>query len=1380
MTAISKIRSAWKKGRRAIAPGTPDLKRFELDSSATKCAEHKDWMKNSNAWPVDAEKLADLIIEMANENNGAPLYMRGFKIVGRLNLEGIAPSPSSTLPALRFIQCYFEDGICIAGARLRGISLRGSRFGLNIKTCSHTDLGKPLIHINANNCRIDGDFDVSHVEPLELPKIPKSKEGGLSEKFSGSEKTRLVFSCGGSEISGDLNFDYSYFSEHADFAIKGSAGKKTGPFSVDSTRVGGNFYLMRSTIQGGGSLRGFICDKEVWFLGSKLDYRMVGEQELPKNREALRFQSVRIGSLIIRPMEKEKAAMQFTGGILLLSGEIKSIFCTDLATNEKLVFACSFIFDSIKTEKLFISGSPNGNSALSNVGVMNCNITALMFLEAFSSKHRIGQSHPRLQITSSELNSVKIEHNGDAQANVIIEVCDVNRGSVHGNYRSVQFKNCNISTECDVSGDLTEISLINCVGSGTYQIVSSNPLTDQKDVMVSKNIDAQETGALTKEFGALTDRDKIEIRISDWCETGESIISHQSGMFAVDLSGSANDVRIGGRFKIIDLSKMDIAGDLDIVEWRTPSLDLLEQDKRAGREEEISIPLLDLNGLQIGKKLAIASEVIDTQPGIRIPLQCFPDYDLYISSRLRKTKDGNGPSRHEQTAMLVHKDSDGKVPKFTHLSGKSSIFHKLNSENYIKLASAEEARQYLILFCNFVWAEEGPFRLINETTFDGDLENTNRNSNSPGLVNVAVSCDDVLLIPARPQSEEESDTEVQPTPAIFREVNIFKTAAEIREFLGRISNNDTKEYDPKPFASFLPKLNELEEKYDFYGAANVVYGDHLFLAIFGIKINDKNSGRAKSPTLESEYISVQMLEDKPIYSLEALEPLKRSVPKNDIIDLKGADNQGSKKSGEEFEKFVSYLHEFGGYRSVGSVRIKHDGRSLIDPNIKNPTFFPINHFGDRIDEKSETLYRAAWGMERQALVDIRNASCSILKDRAGSAWGRNCILLTDRFRFESLDMGKERHLSIDKAGQYSIDEIFDAMVADPEQAYNRNSSNPEEGEAIERQRLRWLCQCWSGKSPYDFDSITPAKGYDTLNFGLFQQIANKYYELGMYDECQYIEEAKNLARAQNNVQKLDEPLKLSKPMMGMFSAASLLLAVLSFFTGMNSWAAWFIAVFIGGLLLLSNPVNEWIIRVPLKAMMKGYNWVSRVAFAYGLSLYRPLMLILFLFSLGWFGTSYMNEKGFLVVEASFASSGVHIESSSTVLVTKELSHEVSSSAVRCGSNVDNMIYALDMMIPLIELDQDERCMLRPHGKDDPSYSELFDFNLMILRFKNCMNEMRDVLDCSVSGPLHPILAHPSTWRFLQSVFVIFSWVSVSITLVIATSLLRRQSRSSAE
>ncbi len=119
-----------------------------------------------------------------------------------------------------------------------------------------------------------------------------------------------------------------------------------------------------------------------------------------------------------------------------------------------------------------------------------------------------------------------------------------------------------------------------------------------------------------------------------------------------------------------------------------------------------------------------------------------------------------------------------------------------------------------------------------------------------------------------------------------------------------------------------------------------------------------------------------------------------------------------------------------------------------------------------------------------------------------------------------------------------------------------------------------------------------------------------------------------------------------------------------------------------------------------------FSWLFWVGFDYGLSPRRAFITLTLVWLIGWLGTSYANRTGLLlmsfmpsatvVVDGAAGPTPPHGPPASPATVEPGIALAPRGSAVgsiACASSISEAIYALDLMIPIIDMRHDARCEL---------------------------------------------------------------------------------------
>jgi hypothetical protein len=491
-------------------------------------------------------------------------------------------------------------------------------------------------------------------------------------------------------------------------------------------------------------------------------------------------------------------------------------------------------------------------------------------------------------------------------------------------------------------------------------------------------------------------------------------------------------------------------------------------------------------------------------------------------------------------------------------------------------------------------------------------------------------------------------------------------------------------------------------------------------------------------------------------------------------------------------------------------------RSLKSPRASDIT----NKAGQYEDEDATRL---------AALVDLSDASCRVLDDFSGRGWKDGTHLKTDRFAFKSIARNEKNENKEKKTPKRRLriskliaerDYIFPYYNTDkPKIRYEKICYANNPGMLFSEQRLLWLMRyvqnlniefpepascswrnfCKKHRRP-------ASKIGARIDGGVFRQISAVYWDLGLSNQANYMEQARyriDMKEMRRDYRKRSFKLKHAFKWFLLFlfgfyvsisTACGLneeckinfsLLSSYKEFTTNFSTEFWMWSVFSLSLSITALLWNFLPIKLPIKALSIFGLWVFdtsyRVMFGYGLSLLRPFITIFILFTVGWWGASYIGENGLLTAESTIIAPYVTIipdeeslgqeKPQSRALAPrydtfvsfyddKKLETAIttlkSTSDVSCKALIDYATYALDTFIPLIDLDQEDRCLIRPFTKGiDTRYRDIISKNPKNKRWSTFIN-------------------HPTTWRVFQTIYVLLGWIVISLTIVIYSGALRRR------
>jgi hypothetical protein len=163
-----------------------------------------------------------------------------------------------------------------------------------------------------------------------------------------------------------------------------------------------------------------------------------------------------------------------------------------------------------------------------------------------------------------------------------------------------------------------------------------------------------------------------------------------------------------------------------------------------------------------------------------------------------------------------------------------------------------------------------------------------------------------------------------------------------------------------------------------------------------------------------------------------------------------------------------------------------------------------------------------------------------------------------------------------------------------------------------------------------------------------------------------------------------------------------------------------------------------------------FSWLFWVGFDYGLSPRRAFITLTLVWLLGWLGTSYANRTGLLLM--SFMPSATVVVDGGTAPPVQAAPANVEPGialaprgsavgSIACATSISEAIYALDLMIPIIDMRHDARCEL------------------------------------TTSSPApHAWYRSASLWNWLKTAYTILGAIVVSLAVLTFSGVLNRHAR----
>ncbi len=180
----------------------------------------------------------------------------------------------------------------------------------------------------------------------------------------------------------------------------------------------------------------------------------------------------------------------------------------------------------------------------------------------------------------------------------------------------------------------------------------------------------------------------------------------------------------------------------------------------------------------------------------------------------------------------------------------------------------------------------------------------------------------------------------------------------------------------------------------------------------------------------------------------------------------------------------------------------------------------------------------------------------------------------------------------------------------------------------------------------------------------------------------------------------------------------------------------------------------------LKARSKTLWWPTRLfwsiyglLFGYGLSGKRAIATFILFVLIGVAGTNYLKERDLLVLETIHVTTLSHNGQPVTIADRSQRN----LIELPCGSEVSPWIYALDLALPIVQLNEEQRCKVRAATRSDPII-----FSVPRLVFLG-----------QSGSETNFAIRSPDLWRAVKAVYAFIGWIVTSIMLLTMTGVFRR-------
>jgi hypothetical protein len=172
-----------------------------------------------------------------------------------------------------------------------------------------------------------------------------------------------------------------------------------------------------------------------------------------------------------------------------------------------------------------------------------------------------------------------------------------------------------------------------------------------------------------------------------------------------------------------------------------------------------------------------------------------------------------------------------------------------------------------------------------------------------------------------------------------------------------------------------------------------------------------------------------------------------------------------------------------------------------------------------------------------------------------------------------------------------------------------------------------------------------------------------------------------------------------------------------------------------------------------------YAW----GFDYGLSPMRAALTVLLFIAAGWWGTHYLNTHGMLVTETLATAAVAVVDDAADGRRGKAVpgiavgERGQTVAYYECGDAISELVYAVDVFIPLIDLRQEERCDVIV-GSDFTAAPG---------------TSIVPPGEGSLQALAAAVLRSPNAWAVTKAGYTIAGWIVTSLAILTFTGVLGR-------
>ncbi|NWH09178.1 MAG: hypothetical protein HXY22_11145 [Alphaproteobacteria bacterium] len=593
------------------------------------------------------------------------IHVSNTRFQGRIDLEGAQTACCGRLPVIIFEECVFDGGFNGDHGHFSRLTFKDCKF----KPAPADSNGTEFPDINLDGAEIEGDLILSGSRPLTTQNGDSTKTEGVSD--------RLWFTAEGARIDGDLEAKEAVFIAPNARNLPPVDGGLRYAVQLASAEIAGDLKLCPGVqLKGGISLKGAKIAGETWIAGAKIE---------AGDGVAINAQSAQFGAVFaIRSLERNNGTVdrtEITGEVRFLETEIRGsldLNGIEIKKNEKN--------KSPETEEAGISAAQLHVHGSINMGSVNKPDGSEL---AFTSQ---------MPVRFRDLK---------AGGSVYLEKAEICAGEHAANDIGVTFVNSRIGRNLLHSGTTSALLILNL------------------DVEGGVKLAGQCSGPVTFEYGRIGGKlehsgtpSKLEIRNLD-VEGDVTLAGQYGGPVTFVNSRIGRNLWHSGTPSELEIRNLDVEGDVTLAgQYRGPVtfkdskvsgaliLDGFQFDPlrcKGGRK-------LDLQHVVVEGKLLIQEDpkrfsdpdAIQIQDARTIQLGCYPGWSLIDAHVVRDGVSG-------RVGFLIEKNGKGRSRI---LDGNSNKLHEINQQGALKIDTPAQAKEYLRLFCAYVWGEDGAFTVV--------------------------------------------------------------------------------------------------------------------------------------------------------------------------------------------------------------------------------------------------------------------------------------------------------------------------------------------------------------------------------------------------------------------------------------------------------------------------------------------------------------------------------------------------------------------------------------------------------------------------------------------------------------------------------------------